>query len=146
MSNLSEFEFKDFIPPVLYTRYFDSITGDKNVYICIIQNESQVGAVYLEKTLKEEGREDVEGAIRVFFNPEDLTRYGKHVAYAEEVPFEFVRRWEMKFSAFIDYVSQMDAKYKETGRLGVRAIASAIHDEKFVELDVLWTSDTSLMV
>jgi len=88
----------------------------------------------------------VEGVIRVFFSSEDLARYGKHVAYAEAVPFEYVRRWEMKFSAFIDYVSKMDSTYKQQGKLGVRAIASAIHDEKFVELDVLWTADRAFMV
>lgn len=144
MSTQFSFEFRPFIPPILYTRYFETMVADSSVYICIVNNEDQIGQIFLEKA--PDGAEALEGQIRVFFTAEDHRRYAKSVSLAEGIPFEFIRRWEMKFSAFVDYVSQMDSKYKEIGKFGVRAVASAIHDEKFVDLDILWTAEPDCMV
>jgi hypothetical protein len=144
MSQLDKFEFKDFIPIELYKKYFDVMIADEIVYICIIQNESQVGSIYLERP--KENADSVEGIIRVFFTLPDLHRYAKSVSSVEQVPFELVRRWEMKFSGLVDYVTKMDSNYKQSGKLGVRAVASAIHAEKFIDLDILWTAESHLMV
>lgn len=144
MSQAEKFEFKDFIPVELYKKYFDVMIADENVYICIIQNEAQVGAVYLERP--REKAETVEGVIRVFFNLDDLRRYAKSVSAVEQVPIDLVRRWEMKFSSLVEYVVKMDSRYKESGRMGIRAVGSAIHAEKFMDLDVLWTAEPHLMV
>jgi hypothetical protein len=144
MSYLYNFEFKDFVPKALYTTYFDVMTENKTVYLCLIQNENQVGSVYMESP-KENG-ENVEGVIRVFFDIDSLRKYGRSVSLTEGIPFDFVRRWEMSFSACVDYVSKMDARWKKDGRKGVRVIASAVHAEKFVDLDVLWTAENSFMV
>ena len=127
MSQLYNFEFKEFIPKILYTKYFDVIAADETVYVCLLQNENQVGSIYLESP--KEKVEGLEGVIRVFFDIDSLRKYGRSVSVAEGIPFEFVRRWEMSFTAFVDYISKMDARYKESGRGGVRAIASAVHSE-----------------
>jgi len=148
MSQQFSFEFKTFIPSLLYTRYFETCVADAPVYICVVNNDSQIGQVYLEKPPEANyvGAQPLEGQIRVFFTAEDHRRYAKSVSLAEGIPFEFIRRWEMKFSVFVDYISQMDAAYKELGKPGVRAVASAIHDEKFVDLDILWTAERDCMV
>jgi len=143
MSQLYNFEFKDFVPKVLYEKYFDVMTKNDTVYVCLIQNENQVGSVYLESP--KEGGEDIEGVIRVFFDIDSLRKYGRSVSLTEGIPFDFVRRWEMTFGQFVDYVSKMDARYKQSDRKGVRAVASAVHAEKFVDLDILWTAERNFM-
>jgi hypothetical protein len=144
MSLHSNFEFKDFVPKVLYQKYFDVMANNDTVYVCLIQNENQIGSIYLESP--RENAEDVEGVIRVFFDIDSLRKYGRSVSLIEGIPFEFVRRWEMSFSNLVDYVSKMDARYKQAERKGVRAIASSYHGDKFVDLDILWTAERKFMV
>jgi hypothetical protein len=102
MSSKFNLSFKDFIPVEIYDKYFDVMTNDETVYICIIQNDSQVNAVYLEKPDEDA---DISGIVRVFFHLEDLRKYGKQVSLSENIPHEFVKRWEMKWSAMITYIT-----------------------------------------
>ena len=140
----SSLEFNEFIPRDLYAKYFDIMAKDGMVYICIIQNDSQVGSVYIENPNR--SLKGVEGIVRVFFDIPDLRQYGKQVANAEGLSFDMVRRWEMSFTALLDYVAKLDARQKELGNKGIRAVASSIHNESFVDIDVLWTAEQDLMV
>jgi hypothetical protein len=138
------FDFKNFVPVELYKKYFDVILSDENVYICIVQNEDQIGAIYLERP--KDKTDKVDGVVRMFFQLDDLRKYGKSVASSEEIPYESVRRWEMNFNKLIDHISKMDSKYKAMGKKGVRLVASAVHEEKFLDIDIVWTSESNLMV
>jgi hypothetical protein len=138
------FEFKDFVPPALYSKYFDVMVANETVYVCLVQHEDQVGSVYIESP--KDKIDGIEGVVRVFFDIDSLRKYGRSVSLAEGIPFEFVRRWEMSFSSFVDYVAKLDVRYKNAGRGGIRAVASAVHAEKFLDLDILWTAEHKIMV
>lgn len=144
MSPHDSITFKDFIPNELYKRYFDVIKNNGTVYVCLIQNEAQMNVVYLEPSSRKNDR--IEGILRVFFEQEQVKRYNKQVAIAEGVSPDLIRRLEMKFSELIEYISSLDARYKKAGRKGIRAVASSIHSEKMVVLDIVWTSEKDLMV
>lgn len=144
MSSHSELTFREYVPPRLYKQYFDVLAENGKVYICIIQDENQSNSIYLEHP--KDGTEIVQGVVRVFFDQDDLMKYGRSVSAAEEIPFDLVRRWEMTCTSLIDYVSKMDSKYKAAGKLGVRAIASAVHGDKFIDLDTMWTAEINNMV
>lgn len=139
-----DFTFKDFIPPELYSKWFDVISKNEKVYVCVIQNDDQINTVYLEHP-RERGPH-VDGLIRVFFDLPHLKRYGTQVAMSEGIHPDAVRRWELKFTELFEYVQTMDTRRRQAGKLGIMAIASSVHAEKFVELDTIWTSDMNLMV
>jgi hypothetical protein len=138
------FDFKNFIPDEYYKKYFDAISTNSNVYICVIQDESQSSAVYLERPADKV--KDVEGIIRVFYTQSDLLRYNKSVSVRENISLDFVKKWELPFDLFIDHLSKLDVKYKNAGKKGIMAVASAVYDERFVHVDTVWTKDRNVMV
>lgn len=143
MSLQDDFEFKDYVPREIYIKYFDTMKSDGAVYVCLITNEDQVGAIYLERPMD---APEVDGVVRVFFNPSDLKKYTHSVAAVESIPVDMVKKWEMKFSSLIDYMAKLDTRNKTEGSLGVRAIASAVYADKFLDIDTMWTSEPQLMV
>ena len=47
MSSQDNFEFNDYVPKAIYIKYFDIMSTDGSVYVCLITNDDQVGAIYL---------------------------------------------------------------------------------------------------
>jgi hypothetical protein len=143
MSSPDKFDFKKFVPTEVYRKYFNTIMANESVYICIIQDESQVGAVYLEKPL--EDILNIEGIVRVFYNSEDLKQYGKSVSVRENVSMDLIKKWEIPFNNLVEHISKLNLKYKKAGRKGIMAVASTIYDERFIHIDTVWTDDQNLM-
>jgi len=144
MSLQDNLTFRDFIPEHVYQSYFNAMTNDDILYLCVVQAENQNASVYLERSNKKD--DEIDGIIRVFYDKQDLLRYTKQVSLVEGIPPEFVKRWEMKFSALIEYVSTFDQRNRAAGRNGIRTVACSILKEKFVDLDILWTSESKFMV
>lgn len=144
MSQQPSFTFKDFIPPDLYRRYFDVMLANETVYVCVIQNEDQISTVYLERPRPQDA--NIDGLIRVFFDINHLKRYLNQVSLLEGIHPQLVKRWELKFTEFLEYLKTMDDRRKEAKRLGVVAIACSIYAEKLLDLDTIWTSEPNFMV
>lgn len=144
MSPESNFEFIDFIPPELYKQYFDIVTNNGTVCVCVITNENQVNTVYLEAPRKKD--KDLDGFIRVFFDVSHMKQYGTQVAMKEQIHPDLVKRWELPFNELVEYVKTMDERRRAKGSPGVMAIAYSIHAQKFIEIDTVWTSDKDIMV
>jgi hypothetical protein len=144
ISSRDAFDFKNFVPYQMVADYFNAITSDSKVYLCIVQNEDQVSAIYLERP--EESNPNIDGIVRMFFNLEDLKKYGKSVSNTEEISYDLVRRWEMSFTSLIDHLLKLDAKHKSMGKKGIRVVASAVYADKFLDVDTVWTTESDIMV
>lgn len=144
VSSQSSFTFRDFISPTAYNRYFDIMKANESVFSCVIQDENQVNAVYIETPHRD--RASIDGVVRVFMSPEDAARYARSVAAIEQMMPDMVGTWEMKFSDLVEYAASLDSRYKSLGKKGIRVVASTISTDKFIDLDVLWTAESNLMV
>lgn len=132
-SQVIKIEFKNFVPDKLVEDYFDAMYWDENFYVCLVDMPEDSPRMYLEKT------KNSESIIRVFHKLEQAKIYGNMVSQKEEIPPEFVKRWEIKFYELIEYLNKTSKKFKEQGKSELKIVSSGIHDEKFVELDILWT-------
>lgn len=146
MSPQTNFEFLDFVPPGLIRAYYEEIVAKNGkVYVAVVQNEAQIGTVYLERPREKDGNL-IDGFIRVFFDVNQLKHYGSQIAMKEGLHPDLVRRWELPFQELIEHVKTLDERRRAMNKPGVMAVMYTILDNKFVEIDTVWTSRQDIMV
>lgn len=130
---LIRIEFKNFVPKEVIIDYFDGLYWNDNLYVCLLDLEGDVPRLYLEKT-KKNGK-----IVRVFNKLTEANAYAAMVAESEKVESIFIKKWEIKFLDLIEYLNEVSKKYKDKEKNGLKIVASGIHDQKLIELDILWT-------
>jgi hypothetical protein len=132
--------------PEVCKEYFDHLSSQLPVYVCVIGLPGDTPKMYIEKT----GIKTISGVVRVFWRPEDMNIYLDMIVIGEGMDPSEVRFWETNVDNLIVMLKKVDKSKRNKGIKGIRAVTCITRDALeytgLLDVDIFWTNESEVMV